>query len=88
MSGVQQQRQVVLDAAALLTFIIECWIQAGRPQRLLTPAETAEFVGMSIRSVYRAIDDGSFPIEPMRPNSAPRFPWLLIAQYAATGVAE
>ena len=89
--GVEKHPQLQwfeLDRETVAFLILEGWIYAGRPQRLLTPTETAEYVGMSVRALYRGVDEGTFPIEPSRPGSAPRFPWLLVARYAATGVAE
>jgi excisionase family DNA binding protein len=42
--------------------------------RYLSPAEAAEQLGMSISSVYRAIEVGSLPAFRLRPMGALRIP--------------
>lgn len=65
--------------------VIEAWVAAGNPQRMLTPEEAAAFLNLSTRSVYRAIETRSLPIAVTRINSSPRLGWFAVARLSAHG---
>lgn len=68
--------------------VINAWVAAGNPQRMLTPEEAAPFLRMSTRSMYRAIETRSLPITVVRINSSPRVGWLAVARLSAHGRGE
>jgi excisionase family DNA binding protein len=49
-------------------------MQTAAKSRYLSPAEAAEQLGMSISSVYRAIELGTLPAFRLRPMGALRIP--------------
>jgi excisionase family DNA binding protein len=53
---------------------------------LITPAEAAEVLGISVRTVYRAIRRGDFPV--VRVGRCPRIPLIALNRWVESQLAE